>query len=655
MSSVGGAAEYLASGPPVRRQPELDLGEDESRAWEGEGLEGVHEEQACLPTPSTKGLPGRVDHPLAPSNRPRLGLRKPPIWAQSRQEVCETLHFFKSYQGGVYHLHEIVKGYLLSAFSASRDVFEHGGKLIISHGGGKSEAVHSKHGQLETHAATDQQADDQSVRALRNTRAQKRPVVLLADDKYALFPYDLAAEGYTYVVLGLYWITDAWAELQETPSGPVKRWKFAFQWCENQGEPWWCIDAQPATEVPCSSVETSEAREQGVTTIESAGYLPDLPIDASCIRCKKTSSHVYSASWICLTPDCHAFWKLDGDHSAGDDLTYEPAFLCLRPQPIKNLKESVMPAPLPTAKNGNATTQRFTKGMHCAKCGRLSSRYAWEHWECKTCQTVYQVHNQLRDPKDFWVQPRNIPFETFKMARDAGASHVKPGRCFQPRAGSTSILIRSYSLPPRPTGRIHLLRPRVFGNKAADEVFRLYQEQASSGEIEFRRWPLRNVSRGQLLSNYFSQNTGAPYQYVGGSDRTVPLDACASCVRGALDLINDRVYGALNRDEPFNEVLSAAYMEKQKMAFHSDSERGLGPVVASLSLGSVAYIHFRLHARYTRDLGNRKIALTIALQHGDVLVMEGAGVQVYYEHTVVPMNFRMVATARYISPDNDTY
>jgi len=70
--------------------------------------------------------------------------------------------------------------------------------------------------------------------------------------------------------------------------------------------------------------------------------------------------------------------------------------------------------------------------------------------------------------------------------------------------------------------------------------------------------------------------------------------------------------------------------------------------VASLSLGSVAEMHFRLHSKYDISEGHRKIAMTLLLKHvggrfllrnalftenlqGDVLVMEGAGVHEYYE------------------------
>jgi hypothetical protein len=36
----------------------------------------------------------------------------------------------------------------------------------------------------------------------------------------------------------------------------------------------------------------------------------------------------------------------------------------------------------------------------------------------------------------------------------------------------------------------------------------------------------------------------------------------------------------------FNELLNAAYMEKQSMAFHTDNEKGLGPIVSSLYVKS---------------------------------------------------------------------
>lgn len=55
-------------------------------------------------------------------------------------------------------------------------------------------------------------------------------------------------------------------------------------------------------------------------------------------------------------------------------------------------------------------------------------------------------------------------------------------------------------------------------------------------------------------------------QYVGGTDNTVPLDGAPSAVRGALSMIEQRMQDFLGMSSTFNEVLSAAYMEKQTMA-----------------------------------------------------------------------------------------
>lgn len=157
---------------------------------------------------------------------------------KTRQEVCETLHYFRAYQGGVYYRDDIVRGYLLGGhgteyeytspfLSTSLIAFQLGylpsrrqvsnlarvntclfvGKHfthLSPRRGGKNEIL--------SRSAMDQSAKDVSVRSLINTRNSESPVILLADDSYKYFPYDLAARGYCYVVLGAYVITDAWRE-----------------------------------------------------------------------------------------------------------------------------------------------------------------------------------------------------------------------------------------------------------------------------------------------------------------------------------------------------------------------------------------------------------------------------------------------------------
>lgn len=67
-----------------------------------------------------------------------------------------------------------------------------------------------------------------------------------------------------------------------------------------------------------------------------------------------------------------------------------------------------------------------------------------------------------------------------------------------------------------------------------------------------------------------------------------------------MTLIEARVRAARlsSRQEPFNELYPVRYVESQQMNYHDDGEPGLGPVIASLSLGVTATMSFRLKARY---------------------------------------------------------
>ncbi|KAF8973055.1 hypothetical protein BDZ97DRAFT_1648790 [Flammula alnicola] len=543
------------------------------------------------------------EFPPVPQKPPLVDL--PPIWAQSRQEICESFDWFRSYQGGVYHAHDIVKGYLLSGFPSSRDRFEHGGRLIISHGGGKSESMHFSKGHVSCVLASDQLAQDKSVRALLNNYRSNRPLALLIDDKYALFPYDLGSKDVAYAVLGFYTVAHVWAEYQvaNNESGRVVRYKFAFRWCEDQGWPWWIERSNFVIFLP-TKYSTSHRDEEVIT----CGY------------CQEVSPRVFSLCWVCLTPHCRMFWRqTEGEcsgHCLPDGLDYHPSFLKLPPcKTIPSGFQIIKPfLPTETSPSGTITNYFFTRGFHCAECGRLSCRYVqsqWEKWQCAHCNNPLRTESTLCHATDIWNQALPITFKDnllnaiSDITQSSSASFIHEGG---------RGLIHSFILPER-RGRIHHIQSGTpNGWKEADDIFLEYQKQASSGTLRFRRWPMRAVSRGALLTNYFSHN-GEPSEILEAlilidglsffsrralqSDaNTVPFDS-APAVCKARGLIQKRIKQALGISAEFNEVLSVAYMERQKMA-------------------------------------------------GDVLVMDGAGVQEYYEHTVVPNNFRIAATARQI-------
>ncbi|KAG6920249.1 hypothetical protein DXG01_005018 [Tephrocybe rancida] len=395
--------------------------------------------------------------------------RYPPVWAQSRQEVCESFDWFRSYQGGVYHTHDYVRGYLLSAFSSRRDIFERGGRFIVSHGGGKAETTQNYQGKSVTQPADDQLAQDKSIRALLTNYRESRPLVLLIDDKYALFPFELLSKEIAYAVLGFYIIS--------------------------HGEPWWTI-----------------------------------------------------------------------------------------PQPAQEAHDDVEPDALPSEALENitaASSLRFpARRMHTLEDCTVESVLT-------ELQRTIGFEGKIRLPKEFWNEKLPVSFLDHCLEPSTGI--IKdPLRLFPIEAGMAQV--QTFVLP-NASGLIHHIQALTpTANKDADTIFELYQDHASTG-------------RGPLLTNYFSQNSGEPYQ-VCGTANTVPFSETSSAVRGARDLIQSRIRQALGMDCEFNEVLS-------------DSEHGLGPVVAGLSLGSPALMHFRIHSKYLRmeDLECNSIALTVILRH----------------------------------------
>lgn len=72
----------------------------------------------------------KVEEEVLPLRPEPIG--KPEVWAQFRQELCEGLPYFRSYQGGIYFRNGVVFGYLLDGFGAERDYM--GSHVVISHG-----------------------------------------------------------------------------------------------------------------------------------------------------------------------------------------------------------------------------------------------------------------------------------------------------------------------------------------------------------------------------------------------------------------------------------------------------------------------------------------------------------------------------------------
>ncbi|WRT65553.1 uncharacterized protein IL334_002498 [Kwoniella shivajii] len=693
-------------------------------------------------------------------------IKHPPVWAESRQELCEALPYYRSFQSGLYMHRRVAFGYLLEAFPAPRDIWACDGKVIISHGGGQCIRTMRPDG---TPGPVSLQADqshlDARVDTLLLAYERKTPIILIAGKGYEGLPWDLEC---AYVVLGWYWISSSWVEAEISPkevSPPegrnyFHRVKIRFDWIENQGEPWWINPLPQGNKVltamresspltPLSS-EASSPRRTPPTGVEMWSYdeldsripwtqdganigavnekspkmdirtllNPSLglltpPLSSSgdgrasstcdelksrkhdracwpgesalttqtplftmtesslqnpafypgekCRSCRQPINQIYQEGLICLNSACKAFFLLHTKIGLlpippGFHLSYNDDFLVPRETP----REVIIPydiVPPEPAKRVPETEDAYEvggrtlwRGWVCRKCGRANCRYRWEVWECRNCHNtlapldpaclVLPEQSRLSQPPflgEAKVDPKSGIKSNIKMINEIGCICV------------------IYDLAP--AGKIyHLIQPH---SAVSDDLLVEYQKSANQGGWFQRRALKAGAVKGQLLAQHFAVNTGASYKYQVDT-LSYSFERSPQCVLMSLALITNRVRLVLGEEIGFNEILSVMYREGQKMSWHDDGETGLGPVVASLSLGSSAIMSFRpkspnrteMNAGFYTGISSKKVnpntSLSITLSHGDIMIMQGRGIQIKYDHKVVPMGFRIASTARVI-------
>lgn len=162
--------------------------------------------------------------------------------------------------------------------------------------------------------------------------------------------------GVSWIIRGFVISKCVLAEYQPADeSSRIVRWKFAFQWCESQGIPWW-LNSQELEKTP----QPSHCGPQGTASSDCSTETTDF----ECQQCLQKSPLVYKQIGMCLNPTCVKFWTADGEEP--QKFEYREEFLKLLPHTFGNL-----PRVRPTI--AGRPIHRC-HGWHCDKCGRLSSR-----------------------------------------------------------------------------------------------------------------------------------------------------------------------------------------------------------------------------------------------------------------------------------------
>ncbi|CCX16891.1 Similar to hypothetical protein [Tuber melanosporum Mel28]; acc. no. XP_002836842 [Pyronema omphalodes CBS 100304] len=559
---------------------------------------------------------------IAPAQLPILQSPKPEpvggpsIWAEMRQELCEAFPFFRSYQGGLYCHNGVARGVLLDSVASDRDIC--GDRVIVTHSGGKS-TQNAETGVRSL--AEDQTVDDVRIKALRNNLLCKFPIAIVVGDKYTSIETRVP---HRYNVLDWFKVTHAWAE-KDSFSGLI-RWKFRYEKLDFQRTGWW-------------------ARAEAVPN--KLCILEDI-----CRACGKQFPHVYRNSFICFNAQCPAFFKLR-DHGYKDadnvDLQYTEEFLNAETpgwehfsKPPTDLNPETFSLPVVDGKvDLDFVSRKAWKGWCCSRCGRLNSKNFWNRWQCANTACSYTFTARVTrvfTPLDLADDHRPL-YTGYPIIEDEFSPEIGMHR--STREGYT---VMTYDLPRG--GRVTHMVANLSANAQAGGADWLLMEYQTAG-IPFERY-LMNVAGGTSYTAHYTHNVGAQYKYVA-SQPTVTFEEAHPVVRAACDLLKGRV-NWMHPEVDFNEILSVGYLEDQAMNYHQDGEKGLGPTVASISLGCPAEMCFRV-----KKTGNGKISkpcLKLMLHHGDIMIMHGADIQRVYEHAAKPLGkFRIAATARWIDSE----
>ncbi|KAJ5495087.1 hypothetical protein N7539_000203 [Penicillium diatomitis] len=651
----------------------MDCEHDSLKAGSKTGLKRRRSESVLQPA-SSSDL-NRCDRPA----KSRRG--EPPIWANTRQQLVDALDWYHSMQGGAALSDKRCTGFLLDGDNGSRSVMTD--EVIITRVGGGS----TKDSQGNLTLQRDQSPDGNLVAAMMTTMRERRPVGVIIGSRNKLLDIDIP---HRYCVLDWFLITNVWSE----KFGSYAGYRFRLEKLDWSKKGWWTApDAE----------QVSQASMHGDSNLG--------PAERMCAECGKFSQQIYAKpGWMCLQPSCSQFWKVGGSEPAEDALfEYHPTFLNQRLSTQPGIPD---PGPLAQIFDKNLSSSQGTtsreewKGIVCPQCHKCIQRITWDAWDCsndparapsETCR--YRAERRIRAVPLLSVTEGAKAFRSNQLA-----CAIKPA---VDNLTCAPYEMRVYEVPGGGWVTHFAANPQI--NESSNGPNFLF-DRLQVINLGLRRYPLTNSQVPGTLTCHFAVNYGVPYKYVVSVDSRGFSEAPAEILT-ALGRLSWATKIAVGRSggeyQPPNELLALGYLEQMKIGFHDDGEKDLGPTIATLSLGSRSRMFVRMKAKYHYGVGDKGVPtrddpilpgslkeqerralrqefeagkltlpqyrqqltslvgrsgkkeppklLQMELKHGDLLVMHGAELQKYFEHSVQPDHgLRFALTARYIETTDKT-
>lgn len=677
-----------------------------------------------------KTLSRKMTH-REPINSKPLPSGQPRVWADSRQALCETVPYFNMPQSGCHQNDRHVYGFLSDGTGSCREYFDTD-VIIVRSGGGMTT---DKSGALVQSA--DQKMNAPQVQAVLNDVKHQSPLVVVCGDKNG---NAICKMPHRYNVLGWWKPVLVWAEKTLGLRGKsFDVIKYRFERLDPSEAAWHAPDG----------VSGLSADER-----ESVGPLTRL----TCGACGQAHPQIYLEGWMCLTADCTQFWKFeDGRESplGTGDLTYNPAFLLDRTRWEDERPPYDEQPTVPQVGNrvGDNLTRINTRGLCCPRCGRCSQRRLFRGWKCDNVSCNYVDFPQhlpvtvpaLHNPFSIVGDGPSLAQNKYEDGVDLAVSYKHGFKIFtytfEGIEGKLVHAVSNARINREPGGADNMFMDMQKPENDLNLERRQFKVERNSGTKPKAQSRGRRSSKFQDLSfddvddqgphdddedfpaarekgdlmTAFSINYGWPYKFLK-SVASLPFDGAPWMVGASRADLNWASQNLLDPKEhtDLNEELVLAYMEGQDIKYHDDGESGLGPRIATLSLGGKAKMKMRMKAKHftgisdsnllTEDrpvpggIGGKEMdikrlaaweklqelkdsdrskyslrrkeipheiglaqvkkksprdLLTITLNHGDIVLMEGYEIQKYLEHAVAPEQcLRFALTCRTIKEEH---
>ncbi|GKZ28242.1 hypothetical protein AbraIFM66950_000054 [Aspergillus brasiliensis] len=613
----------------------------------------------------------------------------PPAWADSRPELCDALPWFRSVQGGVYHNGNLCWGFLIDADCGIRSYLDD--EVVITRVGGGC----TKDAAGNLVLIKDQDGDNSAaMSSILNSMRMKVPVGMIIGNRNTLINRPLP---HRYNVMAYFRITHVWYERIGRRTGA----KVRFEKLDLSNRSWW------GNKIPEKKNKGYDHAMQAEQTHCRACNQYSVRLYDQGWMCLQPSCKMFwmigGDGGVSPPPATLTFHEKFLRSRLPPDPTIKPHY-SLVPDLLSTLKDA----------DSDALSKRITwKGIICPLCKRCISRRYWWGWRCADDDD--SITDRDKECPFEHVLPIR-PISLRWVIDDMETSPIKralswDAKFMVPEIDDVSLYPYrrlTYRIPG--VGSImHLVANREINTRChgPDELF----GQLQCEELGLRRYPLQQSVVAGTLTAHFAVNYGMPYRYVVSVASKGFNEACPSILRamGRLTWASKQaVLAAGDTFLPPNELLLLGYLEDMKIGYHDDGESSLGPTIATLSLGAKSTMLIRMKYKYyhgfskarkllsedpvllgcenyakRRELkekvldgridreeydelrregimrqgnngggGEAAPCIKMEVNHGDLVVMHGEGLQRFFEHSVIPdKKLRFALTARYIKPE----